>query len=97
LKEAGLARYTWLSQSTGWQGSQNYQDWDIRQGPLVAQPPFQFDEDIAKDDFGAFRVSFEVRADSFAANLDAEKVTKLVARKRVRRQTPHLTTERRKT
>jgi hypothetical protein len=38
LKQSGLARYTWLSQSTGWQGSQNYHDWDIQQGPLVSHP-----------------------------------------------------------
>lgn len=59
LKQAGLARYAWLSQSTGWQGSRTYQNWDLRQGPLVSHPPFQFDEDIANEQFGAFRITFE--------------------------------------
>jgi hypothetical protein len=82
LKQAGLAHYTWLSQSKGWQGSQNYQDWDIQQGPLVSHPPFQFDEDVAKDDFGAFRLSFESNADLFATNLSTDSVTG-VAEKRI--------------
>jgi len=69
LKQAGLVRYTWLSQPTGWQGSQSYQDWAIRQGPLVSHPPFQFDENIANGDFGAFRISFENKTELFAVNL----------------------------
>jgi hypothetical protein len=85
LKQAGLARYAWLSQSTGWQGSQSYQDWDIRQGPLVSHPPFQFDEDLAKDQFGAFRMSFENKADLFAVKLDTDKVARTVAQERGRR------------
>ncbi len=71
-KQSGLARYTWLSQSMGWQGSQNYQDWNIRQGPLVSHPPFQFDEDLAKDDFGSFRLSFDGSSATFATNFDAK-------------------------
>jgi hypothetical protein len=70
LKQNGLARYSWMSQSMGWQGSRTYQDWDIRQGPTVGDPAFQFDEDIAKDEFGAFRVSFENTAPLFAINTE---------------------------
>ncbi len=66
LKQAGLARFGWLSQSSGWQGSQRYQDWDIRQGPSNAQPPFQFDEDVAKDEFGGFRLNFQNTSELFA-------------------------------
>jgi hypothetical protein len=66
LKQAGLARYAWLSQSTGWQGSRAYQNWDIRQGPLVSHPPFQFDEDTANEQFGAFRITFENNAELFS-------------------------------
>jgi hypothetical protein len=68
LKQAGLARYAWLSQSTGWQGSKGYQDWDIRQGPLVSHPPFQFDEDVAKDQFGAFKIDFQNTGELFTMN-----------------------------
>jgi hypothetical protein len=87
LKQSGLARYTWLSQSTGWQGSQAYQDWDIRQGPLVSHPPFQFDEDVAKDAFGGFRITFENRTPLFAADLDADRDTEVVTGRAVINQT----------
>lgn len=78
LKQAGLARYGWLSQSTGWQGSQSYQDWDIKQGSRVFHPPFEFDADVAKDDFGAFRLSFENNAELFEANQVENKVAAVV-------------------
>jgi hypothetical protein len=69
LKQSGLARYTWLSQSTGWQGSQTYQDWNIRQGPLVSHPPFQFDEDMAADQCGTFQLAFQNNTKMFSADL----------------------------
>jgi len=72
LKQAGLARYTWLSQSTGWQGSQTYDGWDIRQGPLVSHPPFQFDEDVANGEFGGFRLSFDGKETLFSGGVAAE-------------------------
>jgi hypothetical protein len=68
LKQAKLAKYTWLSQSSGWQGSQGYQDWDIRQGPLVSHSSFQFDENVAKEQFGAFRINSENKSELFSAN-----------------------------
>lgn len=30
-QHVGLAKYTWLAESTGWSGSQNYSGWDIKQ------------------------------------------------------------------
>ena len=71
-KQFGLARYTWLSQSTGWQGSQTYEGWDIKQGPLVSHPPFQFDEDVANGEFGGFRLSFDGKEAFFAGGVAAE-------------------------
>jgi len=76
LKQAGLVRFTWLSQSNGWQGSQSYQDWNIRQGPLVSHPPFQFDENIANEDFGGFRLSFENNSTLPAFELSADALTR---------------------
>jgi hypothetical protein len=60
------------------QGSQGYQDWDIKQGPRIFHASFEFDADVAKDDFGAFGLSFENNAELFEANLVEGKVPKVV-------------------
>jgi hypothetical protein len=88
LKQAGLARYAWLSQSMGWQGSQTYQDWDIRQGPLVSHSPFQFDEDAAKDQFGAFRINFENSAALFAMNAETGEAPQSMAAEKIKNEPP---------
>jgi hypothetical protein len=75
LKQAKLVRYTWLSQSGGWQGSQSYRDWDIKQGPLVSHPPFQFDENVAKEQFGAFRINSENKSELFTVNTSVDDLT----------------------
>jgi Domain of unknown function (DUF1906) len=86
LKQRGLVHYTWLSQSRGWHGSQSYQDWDISQGPLVSHPPFQFDEDVAKDNFGSFRMAFEDHSEFFTS-IEMHKPTQV--KKAVTRRTRH--------
>ena len=65
LKQLNLARYSWLASAGRWQGSPNYQDWDLKQGPRLVHPPFEFDEDIAKDQFGAFRVRTNENVEKF--------------------------------
>jgi hypothetical protein len=77
LKGAGIARFSWLAQAARWQGTTIYADWDIRQGPLVSHPPFEFDENLAKDEFGAFRLPFELANVSFSvASMTETKVEK---------------------
>ena len=56
IKRMGLARYTWLSNSTGWTGSIGYQDWNIRQSGRWPELSFNHDADEARDDYGGFRV-----------------------------------------
>jgi hypothetical protein len=55
IKRAGLARYTWLTKATSWDGSLDYNDWNIKQGEAL---PFSFDNDSdeAKGDYGGFRL-----------------------------------------
>ena len=55
IKRAGLARYSWLSKATSWDGSLDYNDWNIKQGEAL---PFSFDNDsnVTRGDYGAFRL-----------------------------------------
>ena len=55
IKRAGLARYSWLTKATSWDGTVDYNDWNIKQGEAL---PFSFDNDSdqAKDDYGGFRL-----------------------------------------
>jgi Domain of unknown function (DUF1906) len=55
IKRAGLARYSWLTRATSWDGSLDYNDWNIKQGEAL---PFSFDNDsdIARGDYGGFRL-----------------------------------------
>jgi len=57
VKQAGLARYAWLSNSTAWSGSLAYEGWDIRQGGRLAELSFNHDADEARKEYGSFRVT----------------------------------------
>jgi Domain of unknown function (DUF1906) len=54
MKQAGLARYSWLSNSLAWADSVGYEDWDIRQGERTLPLSFNHDVDEAKNDYGGF-------------------------------------------
>jgi hypothetical protein len=56
VKEAGLAQYSWLSNSTSWTGSLDYNDWNIRQGEPLADLSFGNDSDQARGEYGGFRL-----------------------------------------
>jgi len=57
MRRAGLAQYAWLTNSTSWAGTLNYDDWNIRQGGHFSVLSFDHDADEAKDDYGGFRVA----------------------------------------
>jgi hypothetical protein len=57
MKRAGLAQYTWLTGSTAWAGTLNYDDWNIRQGGHFSVLSFNHDSNEAKDEYGGFRVA----------------------------------------
>jgi hypothetical protein len=52
---AGLAKYAWLAQSTGWSGYSEFTDWSIKQGPEQSVCGLNSDTDDAHGDFGAFK------------------------------------------
>lgn len=52
-----LARYTWLSQSTGWRGYHEFASWNIRQGPRDKAFTINVDADEANEDYGGFVVA----------------------------------------
>ncbi len=62
VKRAGLARYSWLSNSIAWNDSIGYQDWNIRQGFQSPGLSFNQDSDEAREEYGAFKLA------SYAAN-----------------------------
>jgi hypothetical protein len=66
-KRAGLARYTWLSNSIVWDGSTDYEDWNIMQGAPLQGLSFDNDANQARNDYGAFQVSGNSAAPSFDA------------------------------
>lgn len=57
MRRAGLAQYAWLTNSTSWTGTLNYDDWNIRQGGHFSVLSFDHDSDEARDDYGGFRVA----------------------------------------
>ncbi len=59
VKQARLAQYSWLSNSISWTGSDDYDDWNIRQGDRSTDLSFNHDSDEARDDYGGFRVANE--------------------------------------
>jgi hypothetical protein len=56
-KRAGLAQYSWLSNSIAWTGSTSYDDWNIRQGARLETLSFNHDADEARDEYGAFQLT----------------------------------------
>jgi hypothetical protein len=59
VKQAGLAQYTWLSNSTAWSGSLAYDGWNIRQGFRAGDLSFNHDSDEARGEYGGFRLDGE--------------------------------------
>lgn len=57
VKQAGLARYSWLSNAPGWAGALSYDDWNIRQGDRLANLSFNQDSDKARSRYGGFRLA----------------------------------------
>jgi hypothetical protein len=57
VKEAGLARYSWLSNSITWDDGTDYGDWNIMQGEALPGLSFDNDSDQARRDYGAFEVA----------------------------------------
>ena len=57
VKGARLAEYSWLSNSTAWAGSLDYDGWNIRQGGRLAELSFNHDFDEARQEYGSFRLS----------------------------------------
>ncbi len=54
VRRAGLAQYSWLSNSTAWAGSLGYDGWNIRQGGRTGELSFNHDSDEARDEYGGF-------------------------------------------
>ncbi len=57
VREAGLARYSWLSDSIAWDDGTDYEDWNIMQGAALPELSFGNDSDQARSDYGAFEVA----------------------------------------
>jgi hypothetical protein len=57
LKSTRLADYAWLSASSAWSGSREFNDWNIRQGMRSGMLSFDHDLNDARDDYGGFTVS----------------------------------------
>jgi hypothetical protein len=76
VKRAGLAQYSWLSNSIAWAGSLGYDDWNIRQGGPLAELSFNHDSDEARDDYGGFRIAnYRIAAPYAGAGLGAAAIT----------------------
>jgi hypothetical protein len=65
VKGAGLARYSWLSNSIAWDGSTSYEDWDIMQGDRSPGLTFNQDSDEARGVYGAFQLASYAVAASY--------------------------------
>jgi Domain of unknown function (DUF1906) len=57
VREAGLARYSWLSDSISWDDGTDYEGWNIMQGASLPELSFDNDSDRARNDYGAFEVA----------------------------------------
>ena len=57
MKRAGLAQYAWLTGSTNWAGTLNYDNWNIRQGGHFSVLSFDHDSNEAKNEYGGFQVA----------------------------------------
>lgn len=56
VKGAGLAQYSWLSNSASWAGSLGYDGWNIKQGDPLDGLSFDNDSDEARGEYGGFRL-----------------------------------------
>jgi hypothetical protein len=52
-----LSHYSWLSNSTAWAGSSNYDGWDIKQAGKILGLSFNHDYNEARREYGSFRLS----------------------------------------
>ena len=57
VRGAGLARYSWLSNSITWDDGADYEDWNIMQGASLPELSFDNDSDETRNDYGAFEVA----------------------------------------
>ena len=58
VRRAGMARYSWLSNSINWDEASTYDDWNIMQGRSLPGLSFSNDWDQTRDsDYGAFTVA----------------------------------------
>jgi Domain of unknown function (DUF1906) len=57
VRGAGLARYSWLSNSITWDDGTDYEGWNIMQGASLPELSFDNDSDQASNDYGAFEVA----------------------------------------
>jgi len=57
VREAGLARYSWLSNSITWDEGADYEDWNIMQGASLPGLSVGNDSDQARSDYGSFEVA----------------------------------------
>jgi hypothetical protein len=57
VREARLARYSWLADSINWDDGTDYEDWNIMQGASLPELSFGNDSDQARSDYGAFEVA----------------------------------------
>ena len=76
LRDAGLVRFTWLAESTGWRESANYSAWDIKQ--FVTDAPLcsignGWQRCEAKPEFGQFKPA------GFAVTADAGRLMRVTA------------------
>jgi hypothetical protein len=62
IRAAGLAHYSWLSNSTAWAGSSNYDGWDIKQAGKTLELSFNHDYNEARREYGGFRLSRDAAA-----------------------------------
>jgi Domain of unknown function (DUF1906) len=56
VREARLARYSWLADSITWDNGTDYEDWNIMQGASLPELSFANDSDQIRSDYGAFKV-----------------------------------------
>ncbi|HVB16879.1 MAG TPA: DUF1906 domain-containing protein [Stellaceae bacterium] len=67
LKQARLAAYTWLSNSTAWAGYNRFTDWNIRQGGQSLLLSFSQDSNEARGDYGGFSIPGGSSPDNLSA------------------------------
>lgn len=56
LLEMGLVHYTWLAQAEGWEGSDTFTAWNIRQGDSGTEFGLSVDADVVQGPCGWFTV-----------------------------------------